>query len=104
MIGVERPKLAAGAPPEIKQLHNLLCQAQVDWLQMQTFKKNKEMMRRASRDFAVIFPELLRTHAKCLEIYQRKTGRDLFTAQDEPQFSSQEFIRFALRMMFGIKE
>lgn len=70
-LSIEKTKLAPGTSPEIKKLHALLCQVQVDFIQMKTFIKNKNVFMRASRDFAVTFPELLRWHAKCLETYQK---------------------------------
>ena len=101
MLSVEKPKLAQGSSPEIKKLHALLCQAQVDLIQMQAFAKNKNMFMRATRDFGMIFPELLKCHAKCLEIYQTTNGPVLFSTKDEPQYSSQEFIRYVLKTLFN---
>ena len=104
MLGVEKPKLSPGASPEVKKLHNLLCQAQVDVIQMQAFGKNKEMIRRASRDFGIIFPELMKCHAKCLETFQKVHGPVCFSKGDEPMFSSQEFIRFIMKTLFHCKD
>lgn len=102
-LSIEKTKLAPGTSPEIKKLHALLCQVQVDFIQMKTFIKNKNMFMRASRDFAMAFPELLRWHAKCLETYQKANGRVLFSTNDEPQYSSQEFIRYILTSVFHCK-
>ena len=103
MLSIEKPKLESGSSPEIKKLHALLCQAQVDLIQMKAFHKNKNMFTHASRDFTITFPELLKWHAKCLEIHQKAHGEVLFSSKDEPQYSSQEFIRYIMTVLFHCK-
>lgn len=43
MLSIEKPKLESGSSTEIKKLHALLCQAQVDLNQLKAFHKNKNM-------------------------------------------------------------
>ena len=104
MLSVEKPKLAPGASPDIKKLHALLCQVQVDLIQIKSFSKNKEMRSRAVRDFGYAFPELLKYHARCLQEHQIKHGNVCFTSAEEPQYSSQEIIRLVFKTVFHMHE